>query len=225
MTVFNKYILGFIFVSPIVSIYCDNLVFALDEKLRQEYSRVATKFRAKPIQKNLRRPRIFLVGNTKSSLYFLSNLQGVSLRNGSFDRANFTGANLQGTLMQSASLKNANLFLANLQDANLSRAKLNYANLTGANLQGAVLEGAQLEGANLYHANLQSANFYRAQLQGVVFVGANLQKANLRGVDLSTVVGLTQEQLNRACVDDYTILQENLSRPGPCRDHQWDGTF
>ena len=166
-----------------------------------------------------RSAEIVSVKTPKEPFYFLSNLQGVNFGGGNFDDANFTGANLQQTLFQRATFRNANLFLANLQKANLNEANMEGANLTGANLQGATLHQVNLEHATLLFANLQGANLLLANLQSAYLANANIRQANLRGANLSTAAGLTQDQLNLACVDDATILPPSLYKPSPCLNY------
>jgi uncharacterized protein YjbI with pentapeptide repeats len=91
--------------------------------------------------------------------------------------------------------------------------------LTGANLQGATLHQVNLEHATLLFANLQETNLLLANLQGAYLANANIRHANLRGANLSTAVGLTQDQLNLACVDDATILPPSLYKPSPCLNY------
>jgi uncharacterized protein YjbI with pentapeptide repeats len=115
----------------------------------------------------------------------------------------------------------------------LLEAKLNDANLTGANLQRARLHGAQLQGAKLLGADLRGAEFQPANIGRLEFghpgattnttvvtaydaanlAGADLQLARLEGANLGRVRGLTQEQINKACLDDKTQLPTGLVRP------------
>jgi uncharacterized protein YjbI with pentapeptide repeats len=118
------------------------------------------------------------------------------------------------------------LFRAVLADAwlggiNMHRAALGYGNLQHANLQHANLQHANLQHANLQHANLQEAdlseaNFQGADLSEANFQGADLSEANFQGADLSEATGLTQDQINTACLDADTRLPEGLRRPPPC---------
>ena len=108
------------------------------------------------------------------------------------------------------------LFRAVLADAwlggiNMHRAALGYGNLQHANLQEANLQHANLQEANLQHANLQHANLQHANFQH-----ADLSEANFQGADLSDATGLTQDQINTACLDADTRLPEGLRRPPPC---------
>ena len=47
-------------------------------------------------------------------------------------------------------------------------------------------------------------------LDGANLAGAILDGADFRGVDLSQVSGLTHEQLQRAIVDEHTVLPPRL---------------
>jgi uncharacterized protein YjbI with pentapeptide repeats len=67
------------------------------------------------------------------------------------------------------------------------------------------LGDANLEGANLSYADCQNTLFRR-----VNFKNANLEGTILRGADLSDALNLTREQLNRAIIDEATILPAYL---------------
>jgi len=103
----------------------------------------------------------------------------------------------------------------------LHRASFNDAQLEGANLVAADLRTSTFKNANLTHANLQEANLEEASLSGADLTAARLDAANLRrtvfhGTNLSGALGLTQTQLNSACVDYLTTLPPDLTRPAPC---------
>ncbi|EJN2230339.1 pentapeptide repeat-containing protein [Listeria monocytogenes] len=103
------------------------------------------------------------------------------LRDGHGERADLSGADLNG-----ANLSGADLSGADLNGANLSGADLNGANLNGADLNGADLSYANLNGADLSYANLRRANLSYANLRR-----ANLSYANLNWINWRDVVGLT----------------------------------
>ncbi|MGH6796372.1 MAG: pentapeptide repeat-containing protein [Methylocella sp.] len=73
------------------------------------------------------------------------------------------------------------------------------------------LSDANLEGANLSYADCQNAIFRR-----VNFKRANLEGTNLKGADLSDARNLTREQLNKAIIDETTILPAYLYFPPIC---------
>ncbi len=121
-------------------------------------------------------------------------------------RANFCGANVSEADFSMVMLAGANFIDAQLQGANLENA-----NLTRANFSHARFDGANLEKAMLHSAIFQEAKFSTAFLQD-----AMLYQSNLQGADLSNVKGLTQFQINMACLDAHTKLPRGLSRPKPC---------
>ena len=75
---------------------------------------------------------------------------------------------------------------------------------------------ARLAHANLQEANLQDASFPGADLTGTRLDAADLRHANLRGVNLAGALGLTQAQVDSACLDEQTALPAGLNRPAPC---------
>lgn len=136
------------------------------------------------------------------------NLPLADLIRGHFNNANLSWSDLSdinadGALFEGASLKHAELRYAKLKQANLQRA-----DLSGAILRNAKLQGAQLQGANLSKADMSFADLAGADLSG-----ANLTQAYLSSIDLRTVRGLNQEQLNSAFINEHTQLPANLQRP------------
>lgn len=109
-----------------------------------------------------------------------------------------------------------------LVGARLTGAHLEKANLSGVDFGGSLLSpesGGRFPGiTDLSGAHLQKAILDDAYLGRSNISGAHLDGASLRGADLSQVVGLTQQQLNTACISPTTLLppNTNLSRPKPC---------
>lgn len=135
------------------------------------------------------------------------DLSGANLENGFFQLAVLLEANLSG-----ARLDGANLAGAQLNGANLNKASLRYANLSGARLEGADLRGADLSNAWLNWAWLVGANMEGANLTNAIFVGTQIQNT-----DLSGTIGLTPEQVARACSTSQTRLPKGL-RVAYCRN-------
>jgi len=104
------------------------------------------------------------------------------------ERADLSGAILQGADFRGADFRGANLQGADFRGANLGGADLGDANLGGADLGGANLRGADLRGANLRDANLASANLRDADFEGTSLAGADLRGANLHGADLAGAI-------------------------------------
>ena len=113
------------------------------------------------------------------------------------ERANLRDANLCGT-----DLRGANLRDANLRDANLCGTNLRGANLRDANLRHADLRNADLFCANLRHADLRNADLFCANLSSANLSGADLSGANLDFSDLPLWCG----SLN-AHFDDKQLIQ------------------
>jgi hypothetical protein len=76
-------------------------------------------------------------------------LRGRDFRYATFDRSDFSRADMTGTNLSRASLRGVNLDSALLQAANLNAADLTRAQLQSADLSGADLRGAELQDANL----------------------------------------------------------------------------
>ncbi len=110
------------------------------------------------------------------------------------DDAILPGAILHEANLSFTFLRNTKLSRAILPGAILHKADLTRANLTDANL--ALFVKADLPGVYLPGADLTDADLTDADL-----TGANLTGANLTGAKLFKAKGLTQAQLNKACVD------------------------
>jgi len=133
-------------------------------------------------------------------------------------QADFCGAQLSQGKFHEADLRSAIFQMAMLAAANFTGAMLNKAQLQGANLSGANFSQADLTEAKLDHAMLHLATFRKTDLHGASLRHAMLYKANLQGIDLTDVEGLTQSQINMACLDGNTTLPKGLSRPEPCSE-------
>jgi uncharacterized protein YjbI with pentapeptide repeats len=88
------------------------------------------------------------------------------------------------------------------------------ADFSKAELVGAGLANGRFYGAAFHDADLTAARLEGAQFAGADFRGADLRQANLRGADLASAHGLTQDQIDEACLDSTTRLPPNL-RPHP----------
>jgi len=134
-------------------------------------------------------------------------------------------ANLRGADLEEADLTGASLIQANFTDANLTQVILRKANLTGSIFANTKMEGANLAVARLKRANLSKAQLNRAVLRGADLSGArfkgaslvrtdlssaNLANTDFTGANLSMVVGLIQEQVDRACLDEKTALPAGI---------------
>jgi hypothetical protein len=192
---------------------------AAPQKLRADIQAILTVIGRRDISND---PEGFGIDLSNAKLSFANlsgaNLSGANLswtdRGGKVDlsRANLRGADLSGATLEDADLEGAHLEDAGLEDADLSGATLTMADLDRANL-----DGADLDRAHLYGAYLGGGNLDRAHLDGANLSMANLSRAALDGADLSGADGLSQEQLDEACVyGENIILPPNLHRPPNC---------
>lgn len=152
-----------------------------------------------------------------------ADLQGANLNN-----ANLRDADLRWALLNGTQLKSAQLHRAKLRRVWLKGARLDGANLYGASLPAAHMANATLQGASLVgiddfqsawldDADLREVELWHSRLQGAFLAGtklhgAKMHQADLRGVDLRRVGGLTQEQIETACIDTTTELPAGLVR-------------
>lgn len=134
-------------------------------------------------------------------------------------KANFCGAKLSSGNFQKADLKFAVFQMAMLEGANFTEALLNDAKFQGANLSGANFTHAHLTGTELDDAMLHLAIFKKTHFHKKASLRhAMLYRAQFREVDLREVKGLTQSQINMACLDLHTKLPQGLNRPDPCSE-------
>lgn len=85
-------------------------------------------------------------------------------------------------------------------------------NLPPLDIHGAFVRRTNLSGASLRNANLANADASGALFRGADFQDANLSGTILIGADLSNAKNLTVEQLERAIVDETTILPDYIDR-------------
>ena len=86
---------------------------------------------------------------------------------------------------------------------------------SGATLAGSRFDQARFERTDLRQVDFGVSSFVNATFDGARLNGSSLAAANLSGADLTTAVGLTQSQLDKACGSETTLLPEGLSVP-PC---------
>jgi uncharacterized protein YjbI with pentapeptide repeats len=169
----------------------------------------------------------------------LASFRGADLRRAAFLEAELTKADFgdprlnysRNEALADPGLKAANLRWLDLRKASARKAVFSGADLSWADLRGADLssarfsastlfcvdaEGADFSDARLGRASLERADLRTAKFDGAIFEKARLDAADLRGVDLTRAQGLSQEQIDAACVDGATRLPEGLRAPVPC---------
>jgi uncharacterized protein YjbI with pentapeptide repeats len=150
------------------------------------------------------------------AILYQANLDQADFRDARLPHSVLIGARGTGTIFTKADLSGIYAPNVSLQRAQFNEAKLESANLVAADLRGSNFSHATLTEANLQEANLQGATLSGADLTGVQLDKADLRRATLHGANLALASGLTQAQLDTACVDEQTKLPAELSRPAPC---------
>jgi uncharacterized protein YjbI with pentapeptide repeats len=126
-----------------------------------------------------------------------STLRQAKLREANFSRANLRDACLAGCNLVEATFLFADLAHADFSGANLGRASLLNADCTGAIMRATDFSGALLVGAVFVAADLTGADFHLANLSSADFTGADLTSANLMRTIL-TGVNVEGARLSRA---------------------------
>jgi uncharacterized protein YjbI with pentapeptide repeats len=125
------------------------------------------------------------------------------------------------TVFRGADLAEATFYKAEMQRADFSGAGLRDVNFDHSDLGRADFSGADLTGARFQFTVLARADFRGSTFaQPIDLTGAYLFLTRLEGIDLSTVQGLEQWQVDMSCGDDGTKLPDGLNRPArwPCGD-------
>ncbi|MGD9851629.1 MAG: pentapeptide repeat-containing protein [Nitrospirales bacterium] len=171
-----------------------------------------------------------------------SNLTG-ALMLSTMENAKLVGANLANVRM-SGKYKKADFRGANFGKAFIINADFSQAFLAGTNFQSAIFDTVNFEQAVFSgpypifddQTSIESPGFSlvitektkegSSDFSNAVFRFGNFNKTNLKGVkfsqskffgvDLSGSRGLTQAQVNEACVDEKTKLPVGIKRPDPC---------
>jgi uncharacterized protein YjbI with pentapeptide repeats len=108
---------------------------------------------------------------------------------------NCRDCDLSGADLSHQCVKNGDLTNAKFDGVKALYMCMSYANFTNVSFRG-----ADLTGANLAHANLTNADM----------TGTKLDITSIKGTDMTTVRGLTQEQIDDACADAETRLPAGL---------------
>jgi uncharacterized protein YjbI with pentapeptide repeats len=154
--------------------------------------------------------------NLKMAIFYHTDLDQADFLDARMPHAVLIGARGTGTIFTKADLSGIYAPKVSLQRAQFTEANLESANLVAADLRGSNFSHATLTQANLQDANLQGAMLSGADLTGAQLDAADLHRATLHGANLTSVSGLTQAQLDTACVDEQTKFPAEFSRPAPC---------
>lgn len=153
----------------------------------------------------------------------LAELTGAELNGARLKGSNFEQATLISARFDRADLRDANLWMADLTGAKFSSGNVSrlpsfidsrgmeYSGIIASDLKTLFRHG--FEFADLQSADLSKSVLTRADLRNANLAQSDLTGAILFGADLSTAIGLTQEQLDSAIGDVSTKIPEGLTRP------------
>lgn len=134
-----------------------------------------------------------------------AKLKRANLSTANLDGAVFRGARMNGTIVESADVKNADFGKTELLGARFNNVHGGTANFSGALLMGADFQNAQLLASNFTGAGLQGARFSGSTLQA-----ADVSNAYMQGVDMSgaSLQGASFENtFLHAATLDYASIQ------------------
>ncbi|MEO0327604.1 MAG: pentapeptide repeat-containing protein [Pseudomonadota bacterium] len=175
----------------------------------------------------------------RNSNFSRADLSSSDLRNTELSSANFSKATmLRASLAGSTAIKanfsgaiasRADFSGADFTDVNFSKADINRSNFSNSVLKNVDLskgeaarvsfDGAQIANLNLDFSNIARSDFRTAVISGPISMkGSFLFQTQIAGVDLSSVMGLTDWQLEMACGDENTKLPDGMKTPEtwPC---------
>jgi uncharacterized protein YjbI with pentapeptide repeats len=150
--------------------------------------------------------------------FYFSGLNDADLSNGSFDKAMFYYSSLEAALFSNSTLNGAALSFCQAERAAFTGCVARNAHFVNAKYINCWFLHADLTDADFFGCDLSGSDFGRrykelgdppfppATLTNARFTKAVLTGTNLRGCDLSTVRGLTSDQLSKAITDENTIL-------------------
>ena len=135
-------------------------------------------------------------------------------------RADLSGAALNGRRLRKIDFSNTSLAGADMRQSDFGRSEFRNADLRGAKLDDAMLAGSRLTGADMHQASLagascSGADFSGAKMGSTVLRRADCPEAKLRGVDLSGA-DLRESNLEHADLSRADLRAANfwLARTG-----------
>jgi hypothetical protein len=143
----------------------------------------------------------------KRANFWKAMLDSATLRRADLRRANFHAACLVEADLRESNLREANLISADLTNADLRGADMRDAALNSANLTQATLADADLRGARLMHANLVNTDFRRANLSGCGVYGASVWDVKLDHRTEESNLTVTPGGVSAVTVDSLEMAQ------------------
>jgi hypothetical protein len=144
-----------------------------------------------------------------------AKLKQADLNYARFDRTSFAGADLESAGLGWVLARSAFFTKCNLRHSSFFQSVLDGSYFSGADLTSVDFQRARLIGCD-FSGRKDPTGSYRvrpATIKQASVAGADLQGTNLCGVDLRSTLGLTQEQVDVAVLDEETRLPTGLRMP------------
>ena len=197
----------------------------------EEYNPVRVVLRGAYLDRASLNGTSFVLADLSDAHLHFAELMGAKLSYACLQRANLTSANLKRARLEHSDLSYANLLNANLTGAYVVQADLSYAdlplvNLANADLRAVNFANAYLGEVDFSNSDLTGVNFSYANLTEVNFSDAILKEVNFSDANLREVKGLTQGQLDVACILPQSSGLRNLPIGlQPPKSHERCGEF
>ncbi len=128
---------------------------------------------------------------------------------GVFLTGNLRGVNFEGSNLQWAKIKDANLSCSNFSGAKLEVVEIENTDLQDASFQDATLQWSKLTNVNLSTSNLENANFTESQLEKVIFDYSVVSGTNFSESKFTKVL-LKNSNFQDSCIDRIDLSYADL---------------
>lgn len=190
---------------------------------------------------NCRKRNLIMDGfNFTGADFTRTDLSASDLRNSNFSKSKFVKTNLMRASLAGSIAKNANFESVTASRTDFSRGNYQNSNFTKAEISRSNFSNSNLQNSEMSKADFSRVTFFNANLKGVNLSFSNISRANLTGVsidenvslkgaymyltliedlDLSSLKGLEQWQIDMACGNGNTMLPDGLTQPEswPCK--------
>jgi uncharacterized protein YjbI with pentapeptide repeats len=135
-----------------------------------------------------------------------TRLTGLRLNSHSIQSFHFEGSDLRGSDFANARASSFAFLESDVRGSNFSGATLRSGHLAESDFRYSYFRWVDLSGSGFYDSDFRGCLFIDPMVRDCDF-----HDADFRGVDLSTAIGLTNEQIATAQTDEHTILPKYLT--------------
>jgi uncharacterized protein YjbI with pentapeptide repeats len=162
--------------------------------------------------------RVWMIGTKLRG----ANMRSVHMCDAVARYANFTGADLAGSLLNGTSFAYARFREANLRHVLANNTDFAEADLSGADMTHGSFEGSCFDNAILTGANITGAYFCGATFKGAILKGLDLATANFSGAIIDGAIIDASDFPNAPVVPDiHKKIYAAASKPGAFEMSAW----